>query len=460
MRCAQLTDLLYKMTQDVKNSSVIFEGMRDAIGDLSVGGPTTSSAEELKAALTDGRFDELIATADLFTPYTASRSTAALLSELVDQIDIVVDICDDVVARFGDNTELAARTQAARALVRKGIMQRHAGKPEAAVATCSEAIARFETSTTLALQESVAKALLTKGLAHEQLYADDPAIATYDEVLKQFSSRSTLEFQCPIAKALLRKGIVQGRLERFAAAQETCDALLARFTGSKEPDLRLASAHALVYKGYVLKKVGDTKAALDSYTEALERFSDENRPELQALVANATVSEAGLQADLLHGNRAEAMATCDAVADRLALNDDTPAIQAQIAHVLVAKAGHQILVGQAGAALSVCNEIDQKCRGGRAGDLDLPRGYCDCSLWITTTGLVIQGRPGDALDSFRALYTAFSPKDVMRTRLFTNLVPVLIAQGARATDLVAILSGDEEKARVLDPLIRRIAPEY
>ena len=454
----ELGGFLSTLTRDAVVSSVVREGMQRAISDASLvshaevtkayARATMAPADEIRVAVKEGLFNAAIETSDVFpsSAYTASRFPAATLAELASQIDVFVATCDDVVDRLGDDPTPELQAQVARAILRKGIMQRHAGKPEAAVATCNELVRRFENSTTLETRAAVAKALITKGLAYEQLYDVDSALATYDEVLEQFGAGATLEVQRPVAKALLRKIMVQARLKRYSATRRTCAALIERFVGTEEVELRIASAQALVAKAEAQKELGDAGAALATYQTVIERFDNESGPEFQAMVSNAAVGIA-----MLLDDTESTIAACGAVVDRLAAND-APAVRAAVAYALAMRAGYQCVAGRADEALSACNEIDQRC-GGLGPDPDIPLKSCLCSLMLRTMALVMQGLSRDALEPFQLFYAAFAPEDVEKTRMLINLVEFMVTRGTPERGLVDILSSDAVKSHVLAPLI-------
>ena len=449
-----------RLIRDAKQSPTIREGMRRAIDDdawVSHGefakvyvDASKMPDEALRAALKEGSFDEAIENADLFGAYTAPRSTATRLLELVNKVDFVVDTCEDMVDRLGNDPAPEVQAQVARAIVRKGIMQRHAGRPEAAVITCNEVLARFGKSINRDLEEAVAKALITKGLAHEQLRDTYGAIAICEEILERFGAGVSLELERAVAKALLRKMTMQTGLENWEAAEAAFEELLRRFGSRRAPEFRLACALALVAKGDAQEKLEDADGAVATYEKVIEQCDDEGRPELQAVVVKAMVHKATLCATVLEDVES-AMAMCSSVIGRFGA-EAAPVVQAGVAYALVIRAGCQLLVGRAEEALSVCKEIELRC-GGCGLDPDIPGAACECSVMVETAALIVQGRLGDARESVRALYVAFESKDVGGTRVFIDFVRSMIAIGMPERDLVEILSSDEEKAQALAPLI-------
>jgi tetratricopeptide (TPR) repeat protein len=99
---------------------------------------------------------------------------------------------DDLLARFGNATELPLLKQVAMGLFNKGVTLFTLGHDEEAIAAYDDLLARFGSATELPLLEEVAIALRNKGFALGTLGRNEEAIAAYDDLLARFGNTTEL----------------------------------------------------------------------------------------------------------------------------------------------------------------------------------------------------------------------------------------------------------------------------
>src|SRR5215471_5610030 len=83
--------------------------------------------------------------------------------QLLGRPDDVMQVYDQVVARFGEEPEPAVRGQAATALVNQGVRLGQLGRPEEEMEVYDQVVARFGEDTEPAVREKAAMALVNKG---------------------------------------------------------------------------------------------------------------------------------------------------------------------------------------------------------------------------------------------------------------------------------------------------------
>src|SRR6516225_8598717 len=117
-----------------------------------------------------------------------------------------IAVYDDLIARFGNATELALREHVVLALLDKGNTLGELRRREEAIAVYDDLLARVGNATELALRERVALALLDKGNTLRALRRREEAIAVYDDLIARFGNATELALRERVALALLDKG--------------------------------------------------------------------------------------------------------------------------------------------------------------------------------------------------------------------------------------------------------------
>ena len=86
-----------------------------------------------------------------------------ILGEL-GRTDEEIVVYDDVVARYGDNSEPALREQTARALFNKAVTLGQLNRSDEEIEVYEDVVARYGDDPEPALREQVARALFNKGV--------------------------------------------------------------------------------------------------------------------------------------------------------------------------------------------------------------------------------------------------------------------------------------------------------
>ena len=128
----------------------------------------------------------------------------------------------------------AARLSDAQALLNKGRTLGELRRREEAIAVYDDLIARFGNATELALREHVVMALLNKGNMLGELRRREEAIAVYDDLIAGFGNATELALREHVVLALLNKGNTLGELRHREEAIAVYDNLIARFGNATE----------------------------------------------------------------------------------------------------------------------------------------------------------------------------------------------------------------------------------
>ena len=398
---------------------------------------------------------------------------------------------DEVVTRCGASDDPYLQGRVAAALVGRGDASGKLGKWEAAITAYDETVARFGASGDPNLQWWVAYALVDKGRAKEGLGDRESAITAYDEVVTQFGASDDPYLQGRVAAALVGRGDASGKLGKWEAAIAAYDEVVARFGASGDPSLQWWVAYALVDKGRAKEGLGDRESAITAYDEVVTQFGASDDPYLQGRVAAALVgrgnasgklgkweaviaasdevvarfgasSDPNLQWWVAYalvdkgrakeglGDREAVIAASDEVVARFGASDD-PYLQGRVAWALVDKAVRQTEIGLTEKALRACDELERRLGTSLTGDEEIE--FTWRAMCLRARALSIRGECGRATDAFRSAYAAFLPGHAAMMHEMLRLVPDLIAAGASARDLVAVLSSDSTKSGMLAPLV-------
>ena len=355
---------------------------------------------------------------------------------------------DEVVTRFGASDDLRLQGRVAEALVSRGDASGKLGEWESVIAAYDEAVARFGASDAPRLQWWVACALTDKGRAKEGLGEWESVIAAYDEVVARFGASDDPHLQGRVAVALVGRGDAGGKLGEWESAITAYDEVVTRFGASGDPNLQWWVAVALVGRGDAGGKLGEWESAITAYDEAVARFGASSDPSLQWWVACALADKGRAKEGL--GDREAVIAASDEVVARFGASDD-PHLQRRVAWALVDKVERQTDVGLTEKALRACDELERRLGTSLTGDEEI--NFTWRAMCLRARALSIQGECGRATDAFRSAYAAFLPGHDAMMREMLRLVPDLIAAGASARDLVAVLSSDSTKSSILAPLV-------
>ncbi|HYG47308.1 MAG TPA: AAA family ATPase [Allosphingosinicella sp.] len=194
-------------------------------------------------------------------------------------------LLDDLIARFGEATELALRQQVAWAMLFKGAVCGERDDWDEAFANYDEVIARYGQDLDPTLQMQVRTALLNKGVRLSEIGDHAEAIALWNQLI-ELASDGQRGQRLEVARALYNKGFVMGADGDDGGAIATYDELIAEFGESLEPALSEQVANALFGKGVKLGASGDNAGAITTYDELIARFG-EAAPTLRESVAKA-----------------------------------------------------------------------------------------------------------------------------------------------------------------------------
>ena len=359
---AEMAELSDELNAEAARSPAIREGIRRAMEEFPLrsglsgqGWLALQHTSSGVGAIRDGRGE--LSSAERETEGIVE--TAKQLLKLVEQgrlheSEAAIAACDEVIKRFGRSESLPLRTEVAKALYNKGVVQAWTGASEAAIATHDEVIERFGDSNADEIRVTVASALINRGVAEDRTGEIRTAIATYGEVMERFGDSEAPGLQAPIACALVNKGEAHGRIGETGPALAICDEVIERFGDAVAVELQEQVAKALAGKGRMQWLIGELGAAIAICDEVVELFGDNAAPELRIEVAGALYVKGMIQGQI--GQSEAAIATCNSVVERFE-DDDAPALRAQVVAALVCRGVAQLQAGDVAAVMSTCDEV-------------------------------------------------------------------------------------------------------
>lgn len=175
----------------------------------------------------------------------------------------------------------------AQVLFNRGVALGQMGQTDAAIATYDEVLRRFGTNTEPALREPVANALFNKGATQGLIDQDEAAIATYKELLRRFGDSSEQTLTEYLAKAMVNKAFREGKLGHCEAEAATYEQLLNQFGGASEPAVREQVAKAMINRAFWQRRRGEGEAETATYEDLLRRFGEATELALREPVAAA-----------------------------------------------------------------------------------------------------------------------------------------------------------------------------
>lgn len=378
---------------------------------------------------------------------TALGNRADAYAKLGNRRAAVADY-DEVVARFGNSDHTSFQWRVAMALIDRGKSSVDNADWNVALASYDEVLKRFGNSSESNLHWPVAYALICKGNAYDGHGDRKAAIAAYDEVVAKFGNSRDSHIQWCVATALYNKANACVMLGDPKAAIVACDEVLGRFGTSDDSDLRQWAVRALVRKGQACRMLGDFKAAIASCDEVVARCGNGDDSRLQWLIAAALICKGRARKE--SGERQAALAVYDDLTSRYYDSNDR-GVQWWIAWSLADRGMIQAELGLGDEALHSSEELEQKLGALSAGDDAI--WFKWQALCVKTRALLIRAERRHAMEAFRSAYNAFLPNDEVMMGEMLRLVPDLVATGAAAGELVAVLSSDATKADILAPLV-------
>ena len=193
---------------------------------------------------------------------------------------------------------------------------------------------------------------------------------------------------------------------------------------------------------------GDGELAASGDKEVV-RAGSSTVPELQAAL---TLVLKGIKQGE-RGAYQRAIATYDRLVARFGQSDE-PQVQLVVGTALVGKGAVQIETGHTEEALRTSAELARRLSTSTSSSSE-GINFDWQVQWIKTKAYIRREKRLSNLgtDAFRAAYDAFDPSDATALRQLLEDIPTLIARGASERAIVAILSGDSDKASALAPLV-------
>ncbi|MDR2093523.1 MAG: tetratricopeptide repeat protein [Azoarcus sp.] len=165
------------------------------------------------------------------------------------------DTYDEIGRRFAEDRDVAFRQRALRALFAKGELLGKQGTGEetdtgvawptptagdsaAAIAVYDDIVRRFGRDSDPAIRNAVGSTLLKKSEALRLAGDNQGTIAVYDDIIERFGKDDTQVSRILVATVLFRKGLAQGRLNDVDAANASFDEVSRRFGLEADPRLR------------------------------------------------------------------------------------------------------------------------------------------------------------------------------------------------------------------------------
>ncbi|RJF87144.1 hypothetical protein D3874_08985 [Oleomonas cavernae] len=365
--------------------------------------------------------------------------------ETAESPQILIDIYDEIIARFGDAGEPALREEVARALVNKGITLGDLNRNEEAIAVYDGMIARFGDAGEPALREQVAGALANKGITLGGLDRSEEAIDIYDEIIARFGDAGEPALREEVARALVNKGSTLGDLNRNEEAIAVYDEVVARFGDAAEPVLREGVARALISKGIRLSGLNRSEEAIAVYDGMIARFGDAGEPALREQVAGALANK-GITLGGLDRSE-EAIDIYDEIIARFG-DAGEPALREEVARALVNKGSTLGDLNRNEEAIAVYDEV--VARFGDAAEPVLREGVARA---LISKGIRLGGlnRSEEAIAVYDEVVARFG--DAGESVLRVQVARALINKGYR----LGVLGLSEEEVAVYDGMIARFA---
>jgi tetratricopeptide (TPR) repeat protein len=268
----------------------------------------TSALADEASALSDNsedelkRYDRIVAAVERLEqlgqndPTMRHRAARALFYKgftlgILKRSEEEIGVYDEVVRRFGEDTQPGVRELVAKALVSKGFALAASNRSEDAIGAYDEVVRRFGEDTQPGVRQEVTIALFNKGNRLRALKRSPGAIGIYDEAVRRFGDATEPALPEPVAKALVNKGVALGALNRSEDAIRVYDQVVRRLGDAREPAWRELVASALLNKGVALGDLNRNEDAISTYDEVIRRFGDVTEPWLREQVAKAKAAK-------------------------------------------------------------------------------------------------------------------------------------------------------------------------
>ena len=358
--------------------------------------------------------------------------------------------CDKILHRLESDKgpmRAARRKLLANMLNVKAVIHRGIGDIETTINVCDEIIRRFGSSAEPVFREATIRAMGAKAQAMESSRQFDEAIRTWDEAAEYASSGDMPADREAAAAAAVNKAIMEHKFDRHENAIRTCDEVVSRLGADAAAERRALVAKALSIKAAALQRLGQNKDAAMLGDEVDRLFGAERGDVFQEQVAAALLTKANAQSGA--GDPEAAIAVCEEIVERFGAIDNS-AIRKRVANALLAMAWRQAKIGHADAALRTCDDVESRLGRLAEGGQAVGRRF---AIWTRMKALLVQEKRAAAMDAYRSALAAYNLDDDAELREFLSFTTEAIAGGTRASDLLDALDTRGEISVRLAPLL-------
>ncbi len=228
---------------------------------------------------------------------------------------------NDVIARYGPSNDRRMRSIVLRALEQKLLAYREQEDFEAVVEVCDDLLARYEDDPAGDAADAVARTLIRKGDVLNRLGKMGQELGCYDRVIATWGTDDDAGMRKHAGEALLAKATVLSEADQAGAEMECYEELLRRYADDKDETVRAVAADGLVHKGLSLRAIAEDAAEdtgvletddeIACYDQVIARYGDETGKGLRRAVLSAFFHKG--ESLLETGRRAEAGVCLDMV---------------------------------------------------------------------------------------------------------------------------------------------------
>ena len=370
--------------------------------------------------------------------------------------DAGVQVCSELIERFGNSMEVEIEQAVAGALVNKGLSLRRQDRFADSIKVYDELISRFGNSQALPVQEHIANAMFHKADTLLRQERTTEVIEACDEIVERFRSCQALDMQHHVARALLNKGVMLRQADRLTDAIEVYDELIDRYGDSEAPEAREYVARALLNKGLTLNWEDKYGESIDVYDDLLDRYGKGGGAALHTYVAHALFNK-GATLARQEGN-SDAIEVYDDLIDRFG-GSDVSEIQELVANALSGRGYLLWKQNRYSDAIRTCDELVE--RFGNSEVIELQE-YVVKALFNKGTTLWQQREHECVIEVYNELVERFGLSDVLVIQeevahaLFNK--GVVLGQMGRFTNAIEVYDelverfGNSETAKLREPV--------
>lgn len=244
-----------------------------------------------------GAIQEILALENEYLPHISEIEAAVTVSEAMilravlcgwkGDKEAEIEVCDQIVNRFGGRPETEIVSKVAQALITKAGRLVQLNRSSEAIEVYDEVVNRFGECTELEIAIKVAQALFSKEFTLRKLNRCVETIDSYDEVITRLGERPEPEIAVEIARVLVIRGVRLRRLDRLVEAIEVYEGVASKFGERLEPEIAVEVARGLNCRGIVLGQLNRWTEAIKVFDDLVSRFGDRTEPEIAIEVAMA-----------------------------------------------------------------------------------------------------------------------------------------------------------------------------